>query len=309
MEDNKNKIKIGITVIIAVIIGVVGFRIMRDLPLLADSKTVVSVFRKVDGLNEGKKIFINGVSIGSIKEVELTEGDSVRVIMTIDRDTDIPKDSKAFIRSIDFLGTKAVVIEKGTSSKMIGMDGRIIGAYDEGAFSEIQKKGLSLGDKVAEVSDELTMTLRDVRLLLQDELKDDLVQSMENLNSLTKRTDNVIAENEEEVEASIKSLQKLLASSDSLAKDVRPEAKALLVKLQRNSEDLEKLSATLQQTGEQLNTMLTRINNGKGSMGKLINDPSLYQNLDSLAYNLQRLVRNIDKNPNRYLDHVDITLF
>jgi phospholipid/cholesterol/gamma-HCH transport system substrate-binding protein len=309
LKKRTNEIKIGITVVAAILIGVVGMRVMKDLPIIANSTVIYSVYDKVNGLNPGKKILINGVNIGSIKEVTLTRGDSVKVLMTIDRDVDIPKDSRAVIRSTDLLGTKAVVIEKGNSDENLTDNERILGSYDEGAFGEFQEKGLTLGDKAVEVSDNLIDTLEDVRKLLNSELKDDLKGSMKNLNEITKKTDQLITRNQAELDSTISALSRLAQSSDSLATELRPETKLLLQKLQKNSDDLEKLSAELNQTSEQMTILLTGLNEGKGSMGKLMQDPSLYNNLDSLALNLQRLIKNIDRKPGKYLDHVKITLF
>jgi len=309
LKNRTNEIKIGITVVIAILIGVVGMRVMKDLPIIANSTVIYSVYDKINGLNPGKKILINGVTIGSIKEVTLTQGDSVKVLMTIDRDVKIPIDSRAVIRSTDLLGTKAVVIEKGKSDKNLKDDERIAGSYDEGAFGEFQEKGLTLGDKAVEVSDKLIYTLEDVRKLINGEMKADLQGSMKNLNQITEKADQLISRNQADLDSTISALSRLAQNSDSLAKEIRPETVLLIQKLQKNSDDLEKLSAELNQSSEQLNILLTGLNEGKGSMGKLMQDPSLYNNLDSLALNLQRLIKNIDRKPGKYLDHVKITLF
>lgn len=309
MKNRTNEIKIGITVVVAILIGVVGMRVMKDLPVIANSTVVYSVYGKIDGLNPGKKVVINGVTIGSVKEVELKDNDSVRVMMTIDRDIRVPVDSRAVIQSLDLLGTKAVVIQRGNSDKTLSDNDRIIGVYDEGSFGEFQEKGLTLGDKAVEVSDNLIYTLEDVREMLSGEMKENLVGSMKNLNEITRKTDQLITKNQAELDSTISALARLAQSSDSLATEIRPETVLLLQKLQKNSDDLEKLSAELNATSEQMTILLTGLNEGKGSMGKLMQDPSLYNNLDSLALNLQRLIKNIDREPDKYLDHVKITLF
>jgi len=132
---------------------------------------------------------------------------------------------------------------------------------------------------------------------------------MKNLNQITEKADQLISRNQADLDSTISALSRLAQNSDSLAKEIRPETVLLIQKLQKNSDDLEKLSAELNQSSEQLNILLTGLNEGKGSMGKLMQDPSLYNNLDSLALNLQRLIKNIDRKPGKYLDHVKITLF
>lgn len=304
-----NEIKIGATILIAILISIIGFRIMRDLPLFIESRLITSTFAKVDGLNTGKKIFINGVDVGTIKSIELLDSDSVKVIMSVDLKVDVPIDSKANIRATDFLGSKAIVIDKGKSKELIGFEGIIMGGYDEGTLSEIQEKGITLGDKVAETTENLNKTLLDIRKILMDDLKENIRKTADNLSSATGETKELIEENRAKIKKSVESLQNLLANTNTLSTELKPELLTLIDNLNQNSDKLNQLSDRLTESTNQLSFLLTEINNGKGTLGRLVNDSSLYDNLDSLAFNLHKLIKNLDENPKKYLQHVDITLF
>lgn len=304
-----NEVKIGITVVAAVFIGVVGFRIMKDVPIFDSGKKVVSTFSKVDGLSEGKKIYFNGVDIGSIITISLIENDSVKVTMTISSNTEIPIDSKAYIRSTDFLGSKAIIVEKGKSPIMIGDLAVLKGVFDEGMLSELQQKGLSLGDRVAEVGENLNTVLKNVNTTLSDDVKKNLAQSVKNLERLTKETEKMIEENKKSITASMKSLTKVMANLDTMSTENKPEIKLLLKQMNEQMKKLDEVSTSLTSTSNEMGMLFKRINAGEGTLGKLANDPSLYNQLDSLALQLKNLVRNIDKDPEKYLKHIDIKLF
>lgn len=304
-----NEVKIGITVIAALFIGVVGFRIMKDVPLFSNGRQIISTFGKVDGLSSGKKIYFNGVDIGSILTVELLPNDSVRVTMTIDSATPIPDDSKAYIRSTDFLGSKAIIIEKGSSSTILRQTGVLKGVFDEGTLSILQQKGLSLGDRVAEVGENLNVVLKNANSALSDDVKSNLAASIKNLERLTRETETLISENKAKVNQSVSSLSRTLANLDTMSTENKPEIKLLIKELNEQLAKMDELTTSLTQTSKELNELFKKINNGEGTLGKLANDPSLYNQLDSLALHLQKLVRNIDKDPKKYLQHVDINLF
>ncbi len=304
-----NEIKIGITVVAAVLIGVIGFRIMRNVPLFDNGRVLYARFAKVDGLIEGRKILFNGVEIGSISSVSLTPSDSVVVGMGITNDMPIPIDSRALIRATDFLGSKAIVIEKGKSNSFVDDGSFLVGVYDEGAIGELQEKGLSLGDKVAEVGENLNTVLKNVNATMTEQFQKDMQQSVATLDNLLKSTNKVVDENRTEIKKSIQALQKSLASIDTLTNENRPEIKKALKNLNEQFEQLETLTTSLEKTSDELGILLEKINRGEGTLGKLANDPSLYTQMDSLALSLQRLIRNIDRDPKRYLQHVDITLF
>jgi ABC-type transporter Mla subunit MlaD len=304
-----NEIKIGITVVAAVLIGVIGFRIMRNVPLFDNGRVLYARFAKVDGLVEGRKILFNGVEIGSISSVSLTASDSVVVGMGITNEMPIPSDSRALIRAIDFLGSKAIVIEKGKSNKYVEDGAFLIGVYDEGAIGELQEKGLSLGDKVAEVGENLNKVLKNVNATMTEQFQKDVQKSVSTLDNLLKSTNKMVDENRADIKKSIQTLQKSLASIDTLTNENRPEVKKALKNLNEQLEQLEILTSSLEKTSDELGILLQKINRGEGTLGKLANDPSLYTQMDSLALSLQRLIRNIDRDPKRYLQHVDITLF
>ena len=78
----------------------------------------------------------------------------------------------------------------------------------------------------------------------------------------------------------------------------------LISNLEAASGRMDTLSAELNKTTLTLNDVLTKINEGQGSLGQLVNDTSLYNNLDSLTFNLNDLIKNINEEPGKYLKHM-----
>ena len=304
-----NEIKIGMKVVFATVIVLVGSRVMRNVPIFNNGRQIVSTFSKVDGLGIGKKIYFNGVDIGSISYVELLQNDSVRITMTIDADIVIPRDSKAFIRSIDFLGSKAILIEKGNSPSEVVNGGALKGVFDEGTLNELQAKGLSLGDKVAEVGENLNIALKRVNTTLSDDVQKNVEKSLKELELLTRESRNLVQTNKNSVTNSLATLNQVLLQADSLTTETRPQLKDLVSNLNKQLEGLEMATNSLDETSRELTILLKKINSGEGTLGKLANDSSLYTNLDSLTIGLNTLIRNLDRDPKRYLKHIGFSLF
>jgi 6-pyruvoyl-tetrahydropterin synthase len=154
--------------------------------------------------------------------------DSVKVIMNIDKTFDIPSDSKALIQATDFLGSKAIVIQKGNSKQMAEDGSLILGVYDEGTLSELQQKGLSLGDSVAEVGENLNKVLKNLNETLSDGVKADVQKSVSELNAVTSESRKLIQENRKVVKNTLESLENMIAQADSLTTENRPEIKKLI---------------------------------------------------------------------------------
>jgi phospholipid/cholesterol/gamma-HCH transport system substrate-binding protein len=304
-----NEAKIGIMVVFAILIGVVGFRVMRDVPILNNGNQLLSVFSKVDGLSVGKKIYFNGVDIGSISEIVLTENDSVLVVMNIDSAFEIPNDSRAVIQATDFLGTKAVVIQKGNSSKMAEDESYLKGVFDEGSLIELQEKGLNLSDKVTEIGQNLNNVLKSIDQTLNEEVKNDVKNSISEVEKMTSESRKLLQENRKTVANTLKSLENMASQADSITAENRPEIKKLIASFQQQLDAIDRTSQSIDSVSFQLTVFLKKINAGEGTLGKLANDSSLYTNLDSLAVGLNTLIRNIDRDPKRYFKHIGFSLF
>jgi len=91
--------------------------------------------------------------------------------------------------------------------------------------------------------------------------------------------------------------------------ETRPQLKELVTNLNKQLKGLEEATSSLDETSKELTVLLKKINSGEGTLGKLANDPSLYTNLDSLTVGLNTLIRNLDKDPKRFLKHIGFSLF
>ena len=301
--------KIGLTIVGALIIGILGFRYMRGVPIFNTTKNLVSVFPQADGLTSGKQVYINGVNVGSVKSMRLLPSDSVRVVLSLDDDLKIPADSKAYIRSTDLLGSKAVVIQRGNSGKMLHNGDRITGVYDQGMFGEIQKKGLSIGDKVAEVSNNVNGLILSLNQMFNSKTRDNLSGTLNNLQQSTAELNTILKKKNKDIQASITHFKNILGNVDTLSSKNRTKLDSLIANLQTSSKNIGEMSNQLSQVSGKLNQILTKINDGQGTLGKLVNDDHLYNNLDSLTYNLQQTLSHFNKRPQDYLRHLTIKLF
>lgn len=311
MKINSNEVKIGVTVIAAIIIGVLGFRFMHGVPLFRTSNEISSIFPKVNGLTSGKSIKLNGVDIGSVKNITLepNHGDSVLVSMNIDMNVNIPVDSRAVIESVDLLGTKGIVIEKGTSGTYVKNGGFVQGYYDEGIMGQFQEKGLTIGDKVVQMANSINDFVRDADKLLDQNMQGNLKKTLESLRITSGEISKVVKNKNADIQSSITHLKGVLANADTLSTKNRTHIDSLITNLEYSSRKLKSLSDRMNNVSGELNQIMKKINNNQGTLGKLVNDPSLYNHLDSLSLHLNNIAKHLDQDPSRYLKYIKIQLF
>lgn len=298
-----NEAKIGLTVIGALIVAFIGYRIMRDVPMFRQNLMIEATFDRVDGLNPGSYVYINGVKVGSVNRINLQQ-DEVTISMTIDLNNPIPRGSVAYLRPIDMLGSKAIVIERGNSSENVEYGGEIKGVYVESMVETLKDQGEVLGDDIKQSFGNFNTMLERLNQVVSDKNRDEFSATLKNLRIATRQISGLMQERRDEMGESAEHLRNVLQNVDTLSTRNRERIENTLRQLETSSEDLTVVTQNLQTTTEELNTLLKKINNGDGSLGRMVNDPSLYNNLDTLSVEMKKLIRNVQDDPARYLKNM-----
>ena len=304
MAKISNELKVALTVIISLVVAFIGFRVMQDLPLFRQSHRVYAYFERVDGLSSGNYIYINGVKVGSVKEIQLANNDSVRVALGFDLGVEIPRGSEAILQSSGLLDDKAIVIRKGDSSETIPYGGYIKGIYEGGMMETLAAEGEKLSRNVSSSFDKLNVMLEQLNRVLTEENRGKVNQTLSNLEATSNEISGLIDEKRDELESSISHINSILSTLDTLSTGNKERIDSVLVALDRSLAEFEQLSSDLSTTSSRLNTILQKIDTGEGTLGKLVNDSTLYNNYDSLAVELKTLIQNINNDPRKYLKHM-----
>lgn len=301
-----NEMKVGITVLLAVIVAIIGFRFMQDVPIFSRSMHLHTTFDKADGISRGSLVYIKGVRVGSVGQVELTPGNEVRLTLYIDTDVPIPEDSKALLTSLSIVEGKAIVIEMGNSNQFVEYGDSIQGEYTESVMEVIGQKGQELGDDVSDSISELNEFLRNLNETIDDDTRMSLDQTIKNLESATREVATLVEQKQGDIQSAIESSNSLLGQLDTLVTDSRPRVDSLMISIEQNMNELSRVSRELEQTSATLNSVLEKIDRGEGTLGKMLNDPSMYENLNSASARLDTLLMGINEDPGRYLKHMKI---
>ncbi|MDX1641137.1 MAG: MlaD family protein [Balneolaceae bacterium] len=301
-----NEVKVGITVFLAVIVAIIGFRFMRDIPIFGTSLRLTTTFEKADGISSGSLVYVKGVRIGSVNSVALNQQNNVQVGMSIDTDVNIPDDSKAVLTSLGIVEGKSIVIELGSSSQYLQSGDEIPGEYAQTIMETLGSQGEQLGEDVSNSVNELNQFLRQLNETVDDETRVKLNETLNNLLESSQRVATLLEEKQDEIDSAIDAGSRVISQLDTLTTNNRPKIDSLITSVEENVSELSKVRQELETASSSLNQILDKINQGEGTMGKLINDPSVYDNLDSLTVELNKLVKSINEDPSRYLKHMSI---
>lgn len=302
-----NEVKVGAAIVLAVIAAILGVRFFQDLPLFEDSYVVHAQFDDAGGLTSGNPVQMKGVRVGSVESVELDQdGQSVQVRLRIDEDIQIPNGSHAKVSGFSgFGGVRLTIIPGPRENPPLSAGATLTGPPEGTVLERITDQAPALASKADSVLTNTNTTMAELAEQLQNP-NSDLRQTLASTRKMTKDLAAVTDAEKENIQAL---LQNLRAISSDLKAFTGENADSLDLVVRRLNQSLNRLDrglASFNRTSATLDTITTKLNNGTGTAGRLLNDPGLYMRLDSTVVRTNRLLRDFKQNPGRYLDNMTL---
>jgi ABC-type transporter Mla subunit MlaD len=299
-----NELKIGITILVAVIVAFVGYSFMKDIPLFRSSTTVYTKFSQVQGLISGNMVTVNGFKIGSVRSMDLLPSDSTQVTLSIEDGYNIPKGSIAVLRSSGVLGGKFIEIQKSDSQERVPHQGFIDGVYEKGMMDSFAEEGAKLSSDISTSIRGVEEFVSNLNETLNEGTKEDISKMLSNLESSTGSLKELIQRRQGDLDSMIIDARSTMNNLDEISSENKESLSQFITNLESTSVEMEELSMGLNETNATLSEILMKVNEGSGTLGKMVNDASLYNNIDSLSVNLNTLIKNINEDPGKYLKHM-----
>ena len=305
--EYSNEIKVGIAVVVVVIAAVFGIRFLQDLPLFGNTYVMNAEFDEASGLTSGNPVRMKGVNVGSVESIRLDqETQTVRARLRIEEDIRIPEGSHAKVAGFSGIGGVRISIIPGPRENPPLPPGASLSAPPEGSvFDLLTDQAPELANKADSVLTSANATMSALNTQVQDP-SSDLRQALTSANNVAGDLESVTEAEKETIRALLQNLRSVSGDLDAFMGE---NGDSLDVAVRRLNQSLDRLNrglAALEQTSATLDTVATKLNEGDGTAGRLLNDPSLYLRLDSAAAHTNTLLQDFQRDPGRYLD--DMTL-
>lgn len=301
------ELAVGLSLVIAIVIFVLGVRFFEDLPLFRGTYTIHTAFEDTNGLNTGNAVRVNGVRVGAVDVVELDpEANRVLVTFHVDKDIAIPEGSAATLGGIAALASIHLEIELGPpSNPRVEEGGFIPGRTGGGLMDLVSAKGPELAEQVEEVLTRANSTLEDAEVLFEG-ASGDVGQTMAAFRQAATTLEQTLRAEQAALHRTVANLE--LFSGD-MSEFSGTSADTLAMAVQRLNRSMQQLESSLDQlegTTATLDEILQKINTGDGTLARMINDPSVYVQLDSTLAAMQRIMTEFQSDPKKYLQHLNL---
>ena len=308
----RKELKVGILVLVTIAVFYYGFNLLKGIDIFKKQTRLYAVFDKNDGLIEASPLLINGYKIGQVNKLELVRRDtSYQVLVTflINENVTIPKNSLARLISMDLLGTKAVAVEPGTSMVAIKDGDTLKTAFQENLSTAVRAELQPLKEKITGLVGSMDSVVTVVNEVMNHEVRRNLIESFTSIKNAvvaleqsTTRVNTLIGEEQGSIIAiiaKINSITKNISDNNEKISKIIDNFEAISDTVARSN-----IKETIENTNKaltQANLILDEISKGESTLGKLVKDPTLYNNLNKSAIDLDMLLKDVRYNPERYL--------
>ncbi|MDI9339148.1 MAG: MlaD family protein [Sediminibacterium sp.] len=304
--------KIGMVVIVAIAAFLWGLFFLKGSNLFSHKYYLYAVYPKIDGLIEANPLLVNGYKIGQVNKISLVKRDSgyaVLVKFLLTEDVQIPKHSVAKAVSSDLLGSKAVEVIYGISSEYMQSGDTLVAETEESLKQSVDKRIAPLQAKAENLISSIDSVMTVVNAVLNKKTRDNLDKSFESvrkailsLEQTAYKMDDLIGSEKVKISSILSHLNGITSNLDKNGQKIDN----IITNFSNLSDSLAKAQlkeaiANADKSLQELNILLAKINQGQGTLGKLAKNDSLYNNLNKSSEDLDKLLKDLRVNPERYI--------
>jgi phospholipid/cholesterol/gamma-HCH transport system substrate-binding protein len=284
MENTKRNVAaLGGLTILAVVMFVFGLYYLLGSPLLKGGMDVVVLLESGGGLKRGDRVTLQGVNVGSVRSVALNGPQGVTAVLRLEEDLPLPADTRASIIG-DVFGAHSVELLPGTAMVKLEAGDTL--------------RGMNM-PALAQSAAELSTTARNVLIRADSLLSPQAVADIHETTSILPGSAEQLRAAFVELRLAAAALKRTTESLDQAK--TGPALAAAIGRIDESARAMSAVAAQMERSLGPLQSVFNKVDQGQGTLGRLVNDTSLYAELNGAARELRALTADIKANPKRYL--------
>ncbi|HEX7919204.1 MAG TPA: MlaD family protein [Gemmatimonadales bacterium] len=292
-SGTRREIAVGALTLLGVVLFFVGTLVLKGGNIGGGRQWTV-VFANVSGLKRGSPVQISGYAVGHVTDIRLRRPSEVEVVFVLPDEMPLHSDAVIQVASVGLVGDVLLTVDPGTSPTDLDAAKPILGSA----------QGPGLTAQAEALSQEVTRVTSGATLILNQQTANEIHRSLQALERLL----NTYGDAEHGPAAQLsQTLAAVKLATDELRRTLQAQsttntlanADTLTRNLAKASQHADSLVSELQHTSAALDTMLSRINRGEGTLGRLANDTSLYNDARRTSAALTSLLEEIRRNPGK----------
>lgn len=290
MKFFTKEVQISLVALVAIVVLFFGMQFLKGLSIFSSDDSYFVKFDDISGLSVSSPVYANGYRVGVVEDIiyNYENTDDIVAVMGLDKKLRLPRGTRAEIAS-DLLGNVKVELRIGDASQgLLAKGDTILGGQQEGAMA----KAANMIPQIEKMLPKLDSILASVNTLLADPA---IASSLHNVDDITAQLNTTAAQ-----------LQQMTVALNRQMPTVMQHANATLANTQTLTKNLSDLDiaqtmARVNATLANVEQMTAKLNSDEGSLGLLMRDPGLYNNLNTTMIHVDSLMLDLRQHPKRYV--------
>jgi phospholipid/cholesterol/gamma-HCH transport system substrate-binding protein len=305
------EVKVGLTIIVAVVIFFTGIRLFQGLPLLRGTYEMHTTFENAGGLVSGNPVLAHGVKVGTVKRVFLDpETRMVQVTFQVDSQVTVPEGSTAEISGFAAFGGTSLNLTLGGPGASALPAGSAIPGRSTGLLGDITGRVPGMMARIESVLEGLDATITDVRGVVGNS-RDDVKTTLVAFRQSAEQVQALMIEERDRLARLMAGAERALAGVETVTADAHLFAVSnqdtIRVAIQRANQMLSRMdlaAGDLQTTLGRIDSLTARVERGEGDLGRMMRDGGVVARADSAVLQITRILADFEREPGRYLRHL-----
>ncbi len=303
-----NETKVGLLTLVALVLLILGFNYLKGNNILNRSKKLYAVFPAASSLEKSNPVKVKGLDIGTVYQKDPVDKNVSGIVITLNwtKDINIPDDSYAFINS-PLVGTSYIDIHLGSSTNYLKDGDTLKTKLNAGLLGDLTSQVNPTLEKARTAIDSLTIVLGSINKIFDPNTKGNIQGIIANLMITSASLQQMLNSQTGVIAGTLNNLNDVsgnLKKNNDTINHILSNVNQTTANLARLN--FEKTLDSVQQAVNHVNDIVRKVNTNQGSLGLLMNDKQLYDNLQKAALGLEILIDDLRLHPKRY---VNISVF
>ena len=304
MSNKLKSVTVGVVSLISIVFLIYGIKFLKGQNPFKNDRVFHVFYQDIAGLTEGNSVTLKGHKIGTVTKISFDDkrDNQLKVLINIENDIQIPVNSKAKIISLDLLGTKGISLILGDTNVMVVSGSELESAIEASLQDEVNAQILPLKNKTEGLISSIDSVMTVITTVMNKDARESLSKSFVSLDQTFTTLSETMLVVDKMVNDNKDNVSNMLTNFSSISETLNQsnkEIKNILNNFSTLSDGLAK--ADILSTLSKIDKITNKINNSEGSLGELVNDKELYNNLKEASSQLEELIKDLKLHPERYV--------